>query len=142
MPPRRHDLYVPGITKDERDRTMKTTILSLLAASVLLAACAESGANYTPILDGAPSATFERDLGDCQNLARDQSQFDQETVAAAVLGAGAGAVLGELSDDADALGGAVAGAVAGGTASAVDATQRREDIVVECLRGRGHRVVG
>lgn len=121
---------------------MKTTTHLILAGGLLLSACADSGANYTPILDGAPSAAFQSDLGECQDLARDQRQFDQETMAAAVLGAGAGAILGELSDDADALGGAVAGAVAGGTASAVDVTQRREDIVRECLRGRGHRVVG
>jgi hypothetical protein len=41
-----------------------------------------------------------------------------------------------------AAGGAIAGALAGGVASAVSASDRREAIVVECLRGRGHRVVG
>jgi hypothetical protein len=32
--------------------------------------------------------------------------------------------------------------VAGGAAGAVNATERREAIVTQCLRGRGHRVVG
>lgn len=117
--------------------------LLLLAASVaVLTACADSATRYTPILDGPPSAAFDSDLTACRTLARDQRQFDRETAGAAAMGAGAGALLGELDDDGDALGGAVAGALAGGIAGAVNAGERRERIVVECLRGRGHRVVG
>lgn len=121
---------------------MKPTILASCAAALTLSACADSGANYTPILDGAPSAAFQSDLAACQSLARDQRQFDEETAGAAVLGAGVGALLGELDEDGDALGGAVAGALVGGVAGAVSASERREAIVQECLRGRGHRVVG
>lgn len=116
----------------------KLMISALLPA---LAACADSGADYQPILDGQPTAAFQSDLAACQALARNQNQFDQERVAATVLGAGAGAILGE-ADSGDALGGALAGALAGGVASSVDVNERRESIVIECLRGRGHRVVG
>lgn len=119
---------------------MKRT-LTIAAVLPALAACAESGANYIPILDGAPMATYQADLAACQALARNQNQFNQERIAATVLGAGAGAILGEADSD-DALGGAVAGALAGGVASTVDVKDRRESIVIECLRGRGHRVVG
>lgn len=121
---------------------MTRVFIGLLATTSLLVACADSGANYTPILDGAPSAAFQSDLGDCQSLARNQSQFDQNTVGAVVLGAGAGALLGEADEDGDALGGAIAGAVAGGAAGAVEATEQRQSIVIACMRGRGHRVVG
>lgn len=121
---------------------MKTYFFAPLAVLALTAACADSGANYTPLLDGPATPAFQADLDACQMLARDQKQFDQETIAAMVLGAGAGAILGDLDDDADALGGAIAGAVAGGAASAVDVSDRREAIVVACLRGRGHKVVG
>jgi len=103
---------------------MKTQLTLSAAGLVLMAACAESGANYQPILDGAPTPAYQADLTACQALARNQNQFDQETMAATVLGAGVGAALGE-ADSGDALGGAVAGALA-----------------IECLRGRGHRVVG
>lgn len=113
----------------------------VLPAVLAVAACAESGAKYQPILDGQSTPRFQSDLAACQALARDQKQFDQETLGAAVLGAGAGAVLGEV-DDNDALGGAIVGALAGGAAGAVNASERRESIVVECLRGRGHKVVG
>ena len=120
---------------------MKTTLTVAAIGLGLVAACADSGANYTPILDGAPTAAYLADLDDCQTLARAQRQFDEDTVAATVLGAGAGAVLGE-ADSGDALGGAVAGALAAGISTAVDASEKREAIVIECLRGRGHRVVG
>lgn len=121
---------------------MKPMLLPALVALPLLAACDDTGARYTPILDGAPNAAFEADLAACQALARDQRRFDQETLAAAALGAGVGAVLGQVDDDTNAAGGALAGALAGGTAVAVDTSDRRAAIVVDCLRGRGHRVVG
>ena len=120
---------------------MKTQLTLSAAGLVLMAACADSGANYKPILDGAPTPSYQADLAACQALARNQNQFDQETMAATVLGAGVGAALGE-ADSGDALGGAVAGALAGGISSAVEVSDRRESIVLECLRGRGHRVVG
>lgn len=120
---------------------MKAVFLIFVSA-IGLTACADSGANYTPILDGRPTAGFQSDLTECQTLAHNQRQFDQETAGAAAIGAGAGTLLGAADDSGDAVGGAVAGALAGGIAGAVNATDRREAIVVECLRGRGHRVVG
>mgnify|MGYP001628243982 CR=1 FL=1 len=113
-----------------------------LAAVLAITACANSGANYQPVLDGQPSADFQTDLADCQALARNQKQFDRETAGAAALGAGAGAVLGEIDDGGVPLGGAIAGALAGGAAGAVNASGQRKAIVIECLRGRGHQVVG
>ncbi len=120
---------------------MKTQITLTAATLALVTACADSGANYRPILDGTPTAAYQADLTSCQALARNQKQFDQDTMAAAILGAGVGAALGE-ADSGDALGGAVAGALAGGVSNAVNVGERREAIVIECLRGRGHRVVG
>lgn len=121
---------------------MKHAAHSLSLLTLLLGACADSGANYTPILDGSPSEEYHTDLAACQALAREQRQFDQETAGAAVLGAGAGALLGAADHEGDAVGGAIAGAMAGGVAAAVSASERREAIVVACLKGRGHRVVG
>lgn len=114
----------------------------ILPALLAISACAESGANYRPILDGPETPAYRADLTACQTLARNQKQLDHETIGATVLGAGAGALLGEFDESGDALGGAILGALAGGGASAVHVSERREAIVVECLRGRGHRVVG
>lgn len=124
----------------------KDFCFSLLPALILLGACSDSGANYTPILDGAPNAAFHSDLAACQTLARNQKQFDQETMGAAALGAGLGAALGaaddEMSDAEGIAGGLIVGGLVGAAAGAVEAQERREDIVRDCLRGRGHRVVG
>lgn len=118
---------------------MKLQLILSAACIAAVAACTDSGANYQPILDGAPSPAYRTDLVACQALARDQ--FKNEALGATALGAGVGAALGE-ADNGDALGGAVAGALTGGVAGAVDVNERRQAIVVECLRGRGHRVAG
>lgn len=120
---------------------MKTQLTLSATALALMAACADSGANYQPILDGTPTPAYQVDLVACQALARSQTQFDEDTIAATVLGAGVGAALGE-ADSGDALEGAIAGALVGGVSTAVDVSEKREAIVIECLRGRGHRAVG
>lgn len=120
---------------------MKTQLTFAVVGLALVTACADSGANYQPILDGTPTAVYQADVAECQALARNQPKFKQETMGAAALGAGVGAALGE-AENGDAVGGAIAGALAGGAASAVDGNERRQAIVIECLRGRGHRVVG
>ncbi|WP_424926506.1 glycine zipper family protein [Amaricoccus tamworthensis] len=120
---------------------MKPTYLAALFP-VLLAACSGTGSDYQPITDGTRAASWDSDLTACQTLARNQGQFDDETAGAAAMGAGAGALLGAMDDDGDALGGALVGAVAGGAAGAVSANDRRQSIVTECMRGRGHNVVG
>ena len=50
-------------------------------------------------------------------------------------------MLGEVDREGGALGGAVAGAVAGAAMGASEASDTRETIVLNCLRGRGHAVV-
>ena len=120
---------------------MKPMLIAPVALIALLGACADMGADVDPILDGQPTAQFQSDLAACRSLARNQSQLDHETMAAAVLGAGIGGVLGEVDDDGDALGGAVAGALAGAAMGLSEASDTRETIVLNCLRGRGHAVV-
>jgi len=119
---------------------MKPMLIAPVALTALLGACADMGADVDPILDGQPTAQFQSDLAACRSLARNQSQLDHETIAAAVIGAGIGGVLGEI-DEGDALGGAVTGALAGAAMGASEASDTRETIVLNCLRGRGHRVV-
>lgn len=120
---------------------MKTPFIFAIAGLGLLSACGDSGANYTPILDGAPKLTFEADLAACQSLAQNQKQFDQETAAATAMGAAAGAALGE-ADSGDAWGGAIAGALIGGISVAEEKNEQKQEIVIACMRGRGHAIVG
>lgn len=116
----------------------------LLALPLVLtvAACADGGAKYTPIVDGPRSPAFQSDLASCQALARSQKQLTKQALGKAAIGAGLGAALGEADDEGDAVGGAIAGVLVGGAKGAVDVRQARKSIVIECLRGRGHQVVG
>ncbi|MCV6591981.1 MAG: glycine zipper family protein [Silicimonas sp.] len=116
--------------------------LIVLPLILTIAACANKGADYQPVLDGAPTAGYQSDLAACRSLARSQSKLDRNTRNSAMVGAGTGAVLGELDDDGDAVGGAIVGALAGGAAGMQEANKKREAILISCLRGRGHKVVG
>lgn len=120
---------------------MKPMLSAALCLTALLGACTEMGTDVTPVLDGPETAQFQSDLSACRALARSQSQLSHETMAAAAIGAGIGGVLGEVDDDGDALGGAVVGALAGAAAGVSEASDTRETIVLNCLRGRGHAVV-
>lgn len=120
---------------------MKPIQIAPLCLAALVGACADMGTDVTPVLDGSPSAQFQSDVAACRSLARSQSHLEHETMAAAVLGAGIGGVLGEADDESDALGGAVAGALAGAAMGVSEASDTREEIVLNCLRGRGHAVV-
>ncbi|MEY8880688.1 glycine zipper family protein [Donghicola sp. XS_ASV15] len=118
-------------------------ILLAIAGGVLVSACSDGGANYTPIHDGPTQIGFQSDLAACQRLAKNQTHLTQEAYGAAAIGAAAGALLTMAADDEDeivgnALGGA---AILGGTA-AVEGKEKREEIVVNCMKGRGHAVVG
>jgi uncharacterized protein YcfJ len=120
---------------------MKPLLITPLILTSLLGACAQMGTDVSPVLDGAPDPQFQSDLAECRAIARNQSQLDQETVAAAVIGAGIGGILGEADDEGDALGGALAGALAGAAMGVSEASETRETIVLNCLRGRGHAVL-
>lgn len=114
----------------------------LLPLLIVVAGCTDRGASYQPVLDGRPNAAYPSDLAECQTLARDQQHLNRSTKQAVLIGAGIGAVLGEVDNDSDPLGGAIVGAISGGAAGTSDAADKRETIVIECLRHRGHPVVG
>ncbi len=124
------------------------TVFLVTATSIGLSACAtNSGAHYRPIIDGPVTAAYQADLSECQSLARDRNYINGDTKSDAMLGATLGAVIGAIdADKGDSVEGAIAGAliggVLGGADSAYDARGERKSIVVNCLAGRGHRVVG
>ncbi len=124
----------------------KTTILSSLLASLAVTACANTGAAYEPIVDGPVSESYAADLASCQQLATEHAYLNANTRTDALIGAGIGAIAGvaddEVSDTEGAVAGAVVGAIAGAGAGAAEVHEERRQIVIECLQGRGHRVVG
>jgi len=120
---------------------MKLGILSLSALGMLTTACAtNSGANYTPIVDGPYAPNFGPDLTACQALSKEQSLINGDTQNDMLIGAVLGGLLG--SADGDAVEGALVGAAAGGGSGAYESHKQRKDVVINCMRGRGHRIVG
>lgn len=120
--------------------------LTLAAPVLMTAACANAGASYMPITDGAHSASYESDLKACQSVAKRRSYVNGDTRNDALLGAGVGALAGladpDTTDLGGAIGGAIFGALFGGGASMVETRGQRRDVVIACMQGRGHNVVG
>lgn len=116
--------------------------LITLPLVVAIAACSNSGANYQPILDGPKDAAYQSDLASCRALAKNQTQLNRQTMGKAAIGAGIGAALGSADEEGDATGGAIAGALAGGLTGVGDAREKKQSILINCMRGRGHNVVG
>lgn len=120
-----------------------------LAIALSLAACADSGADYRPVVDmrGHNVAAYDTDVATCQQTARTARNNTNEAkdagIGAAAGGAG-GAVLGAIGGNP--LLGAGVGAAAGllGTGGYEEAkTENREErIIKNCMRARGYNVLG
>jgi outer membrane lipoprotein SlyB len=115
-------------------------------AGLFLAGCANTGATYDPIADGAVRAAYADDLESCQKLATMRGYANDDTKTSAVIGAGLGALAGIADDDINdtegAIAGAVVGAVVGGGAGMLETRGQRRQVVIDCMKGRGHPVVG
>lgn len=122
------------------------TRLNLTVAMVAvlgLAACSNSAARYEPIVDGPKDTTYSLDLSTCQNLATERSYLNGDVRSNALLSGGVGTLLGASEDG---LGGAIAGGLIGSAlgagATAWQTRDERKSIVVDCMRRRGHQIVG
>lgn len=118
--------------------------LLIVPAVLLIGACANSGANYQPVIDGPIGPNYSNDLAQCQALAASQSSVDGTTAGNAAIGAaGAAATTAIIQDSSDNLGrAAAAGALVGAGADVIAKNQNKEVIVRNCMRGRGYNVVG
>lgn len=111
-----------------------TRTLVLATVAVALGGCFATGAKHRPIVDGSDPRRYEADLAACQDVARQRSYVNADVQLNAAIGGAVGAVV-------DGVEGAVAGAAIGGGAAAVDTVRERKAIVINCMEGRGHRVV-
>ena len=121
-------------------------LVTLITSGFALAACASSGSSYEPVADGPTDVTYAADLEACQAVATDRSYINGDTRNNAMIGAGLGMLAGIADDDVNdtevAIAGAIVGAVAGAGATMVETRDERRDIVIDCMKGRGHPVVG
>lgn len=106
---------------------------------VSLAACARQ----QPIVDtkGIDQASYQRDLAECQHYA---SQVDTAGKAAggAVTGAVVGGAMGAvINGTKGARTGAGVGAVGGTAKGLARGTREQQQVVRNCLRGRGYKVL-
>lgn len=125
---------------------MKYAASALVLLSVV--ACADQ---TRPVVDPTTSVqggvNYERDLVECQSLARQTSPGEQAVrsgAGGAALGAALGAIGGALTGGniGFAAGmGAAAGAATGAAAGGVSGSAEQEQIVKNCMRNRGYSVL-
>ncbi len=121
--------------------------IALLAAIPILSiasACSNTGANYTPIVDGPVGPNYNADLAACQQLAASNptlSGDDAATIATTAGAAAAGTAIVRNTGN-NVLDAAVIGAVVGAAGAGLQNVQEQEAIVRNCMRGRGYNVVG
>ena len=124
-------------------RRLSTLSLMPLAGGLFITACASTGADYQPIVDGSTGPAYQADLQDCQQLAQTRQYDNGDVRTSAAVGAGIGGIIG-LADGGvgDAVGGALIGGLIGGGSETFETREERKEIVMNCMIGRGHRVVG
>lgn len=111
----------------------------LMAVLLLLGGCA-----HDPIVDmhGVDRGQYQQDLGECRQYAA-QVNTARESATRGAIGAAVGGVLGAIVGDhrtAQKVGGV--GAVSGAAKGAERAEQRKNRVLMNCLKGRGYKVLG
>lgn len=124
-----------------------SSLVALSALSLLgLSACATGGAAHNPIIDGPKDAVYHEDLAACRSYAEERRYDNSDVRTQALIGAGIGGVLGLLdahhADEGDFFTGAIIGGLIGGGSEALETRGQRREILLNCLAGRGHNVLG
>lgn len=118
---------------------MKNTMTALLAA-VALAACTTTD---EIIIDqkGVNMSAYQQDLAECQAYSASVNTGEKTAVGAA-SGAVVGGLIGAITGGGEgAARGAGVGAVGGGAKGVSEGSQSEVQVVKNCLRGRGYRVL-
>jgi hypothetical protein len=120
---------------------MKRLLTALAGAGSLAIAAGACSSHPDPIIDtrGVDMTVYQQDLAECREYSRQVDPavgMTKGAAAGAVVGAAAGAIL-----DGNVGRSAGAGAVGGAAKSGVKAANEREDVVKNCMRYRGYRVL-
>jgi len=121
--------------------------IGVAAILTMATGCAQS---YQPVVDtkGHDSARYQQDLFECRQYAEQVSPV-QDTAVGTLGGAAAGAAIGAITGglvggvgagEAAALGAATGGAV-GMAGGAYHGISKQQEIIDNCLRGRGYNVL-
>lgn len=122
---------------------LKQIMLPVLALG-LVACQSGRGPLYSgPIIDpqGVDMGRYQADLTECQTIA-DQVPVGERAVAGAAVGAAVGGAVGSIMGNRrTAVRSAGVGAVGGGVQGASSGMRERDQVIHNCLRGRGYRVL-
>lgn len=121
---------------------MKSKIAMCVFLSIAVTACGSTGSNYQPITDGPVSSRYFGDLRACKRVAEKKRYDNDESRNKIIGGAVLGGLIGAGESRGDAAVGAVVGGLIGGAKGAIATKKARKKIVINCMKGRGHRVVG
>jgi outer membrane lipoprotein SlyB len=122
----------------------------ILVLALGAAACAPASQSYQPMIDRGvppPLARNEyQDVAECRQYAEQISPAGSAAksgLIGALVGAAGGAAIGAAvgAPGTGAAIGAAAGGVGGATYGATGANQSQEDVIRNCMRGRGWRVL-
>lgn len=117
-------------------------LLKFLSVIFLIASCSKTGAGYRPVVD-TTNPNFEKDLAECQKLAKDYKDFGYDTAVkaggATAIGAGVGQMFG--GNTGSTLIGAGIGLGAAGVSKVLGHNEDRKDIVIRCLSNRGYTIL-
>jgi outer membrane lipoprotein SlyB len=120
---------------------------AVIALLLGLTGCAQS---YQPVVDtkGVDSAKYQQDLYECRQYAEQVSPAEKAGEGAligaaggAALGAVVGALTGGVGAGEAAAWGAGTGAVVGGGTGVYRGVESQQQIIDNCLRGRGYNVL-
>jgi outer membrane lipoprotein SlyB len=127
---------------------MKTNRLLYLLVSIAsifsMVGCANTGANYRPIVDtkNIDFNKYESDLRDCQLFANQTASAGQSAAAGAVAGAVLGAALAAAAGSRyDRGSSARVGALSGAVGAGAEGERNQRNIINRCLAGRGYSVL-
>ena len=132
------------INNNKKGHMKKTLIKTILipTMALMLTNCA---GNYTPVTDnkGVDKLKYEKDLQECQAIAKEQAGAGKGAVVGAIAGMFVGAVVSAVVDPDGVTGdyGTRVGTVYGAGAGAVAGAEQQITIIKNCMSGRGHKVL-
>ncbi len=115
--------------------------IAAVLAIAMLAGCATTGANWSPVVD-RPGPNYFTDLGECQQHANQVMNAGNSAAAGAVAGAIFGLLFAAaLGDRHNAGNYAALGALGAGTTAAGEAEGGQRGIISRCMASRGYTVL-
>jgi hypothetical protein len=123
-------------------------LIMMVLAGTALVACGPPPVERALTFDGPRTPQLERDEVECRNIARnyDNGNAQWEAGSGAIIGGLAGALDSDPDEKGDVgaglLVGAAVGAATGAAGAKIDNLDDRRVVLIRCMQGRGHSVLG